>query len=242
MTLEHLPPRSSDNAGSMRQQNDAGEIIREFTEGHALPVLCRGCNGGASERGLPNAYKLWRLEVIKAIEDHTARESKGRPYNVWRTDPPVEIGHGYNLHPGRIARQLLGMLLAVQDRPDFSTAKPALREAYFSDEGSSIAPARVYVALANTNYGYFSDAVSAVNLDLVTGAATTTPMRLWSFSPFIAILTADGSDPPFPALSVEEWFAHPGSYHFHKADRHASYPIAPRFHPLVALMYGDSQY
>ena len=134
------------------------------------------------------------------------------------------------------------MLLAVQDRPDFSTANPALRDAYFGDEGSSIGHARLHVALANTNFGYFTDAVSAVNLNLVTGAATTTPMRVWSFSPFIAILTEDGSAPPFPALSVGEWFAHPVNYHFRKADRHVSYPIAPRFHPLVSLMYGVSEY
>ena len=244
MTLEHLPPKSADNTDPVRRLDDAGAILAEFAEGHAIPVLCNPCNKGASDRGLPVEYKLWRLEVVEAIKEHTAREAVGlSEYNIWRTDSVVEVDHGYNLHPGRIARQLLGMLLAIQDDPSFSRDNPKLRDAYFDDgEDWSISPMALYVALANTNYRYFSSELMGVTLDLSTGDAVVKPMRVWSFSPFIAVLTEDGSDPPFPAMRVDEWLTHPVSYHFRKKDRHAGYPIAPRFNPLVSMMYGQSPY
>lgn len=242
MTLEHLPPRSAGNSSPVRERSDAEQILREFNEGHALPVLCDSCNGGASDRGLTNAYKLWRLEVIDAIETHTHRESGGRPYNVWRTESVVQVEHGYNLHPGRIARQLLGMLLAIQDNSQLASEHPALRETYFSEDTASIAPMRLFVALANTNYRYFTDALAAIRLDLKTGSSVSATMRLWSFSPFVAVLIEDGSDAPFPSLEVGDWLGHPTTHHFRKSDRSVGYPVAPRFDPLVAMLYGNSEY
>lgn len=135
------------------------------------------------------------------------------------------------------------MLLAIQDNPLLSLDNPRLRAAYFDDvEGSSIEPMRLHVALANTNYRYFTSELTSVTLDLSSGAAVTVPMRVWSFSPFIVMLMEDGSDPPFPAARVDAWLAQPTGYHFRKNDRRVSYPIAPRFSSLMSIMYGQSQY
>lgn len=236
--MEHLPPRSADNAEPVHLLDDAGNRIKEFVDGHALPVLCEADNKAASDRRLTSAYKLWRLEVIDAIEQHTLRHSHGRAYNIWRTDSVVEIDHGYNIHPGRIARQVLGMLLAVQDSPDLSRNNRALRHAYFSDEGASIAPWQIHVALANPGFAYWTDAIANVHLNLRTAAATATTLRVLCFAPFLAVLVEDGAAPPFPAFRIDGWLEHPLRYHFRKADRHVAYPVARRSNPMVARLYG----
>lgn len=239
MTLEHLPPKSAGNDQPINFVDKAGNIIREFNEGHAIPALCDGCNNGASRRRLPDAYKLWRENVLAAIEITTATESKGRPFNIWRTSLSVDVNHSYALHPGRVARHVLGMLLAVQTRPQLITDHPQLGDAYFSEDEASIEPLTLHIALANTGYGYFTDVVAAVTLNLRQGTSESKDMHLWCFTPFLATLV-DGPAPPWPATQIDQWFSHPTSYHFQKRDRRVSYPIADRSHPAVAMLYQGS--
>lgn len=40
--------------------------------------------GPAPER-LPGPYKLWRKDVIAAIETTTAANMQGKQFNIWRT-------------------------------------------------------------------------------------------------------------------------------------------------------------
>jgi hypothetical protein len=130
--------------------DEAGAILREFSEGHAIRALCDGCNNGASTRGLPGAYQLWRNDVIAPIGTTAAANSKGKPFNIWRTSLSVDVDHSYALHQGRVARHVLGMLLAVQSRRQLITDHPQLREAYFSEDEASIEPLTLHVALDNT--------------------------------------------------------------------------------------------
>lgn len=236
MTLEHLPPKSAGNDQPINFVEGAGATIRQLSEGHAIPALCDGCNSGASARGLPGAYKLWRSDVIAAIEETTAAASKGKPFNIWRTSLSVDVHHSYALHPGRVARQVLGMLLAAQSRRQLITDHPQLPEAYFSEDGASIEPLTMHVALANTGFGYFTDVVAAVTMNLAQGTSEATDMHLWCFTPFVATLV-DGQAPPWPATRIDQWLGHPTSYHFRKKDRRVGYPIAVRSHPIIGMMY-----
>lgn len=239
MTLEHLPPKSAGNDQPINLMDEAGNLLREFNEGHAVPALCEGCNNGASARGLPAAYKLWRNDVIDAVKATTSSSSKGQPFNIWRTSLAVEVAHSYALHPGRVARHVLGMLLAVQSRPQLSTDHPELREAYFSEESSSIEPFTLHIALANSGFRYFTDAVAAITTNLQQGTSVATEMHLWCFAPFVAVLV-EGPAPPWPATRIDQWLGHPTSYHFRKKDRRVDYPIADRSHPIIGLMYQGS--
>ena len=239
LTVEHLPPRSAGNDQPINLVDRAGAIIREFNEGHAIPALCDGCNHGASTRGLPRDYKLWRNDVIAAIEAATTANSEGRPYNIWRTALSVDVVHSYALHPGRVARHVLGMLLAVQSRRHLATDHPQLREAYFSDDAASIEPLTLHIALANTRFAYITEALTAVTTNLASGTFEATDMHLWCFTPFLATLV-DGPAPPWPATRIDQWLGHPTSYHFRKRDRRVSYPIADRSDPTVAMLYHGS--
>jgi hypothetical protein len=239
MTLEHLPPKSAGNDQPINLVDEAGSILQQFSEGHAIPTLCDGCNNGASNRGLPGAYKLWRKDVIAAIKATTSASSKGKPFNIWRTLLSVEVAHSYALHPGRVARQVLGMLLAVQSRPQLITDHPQLRDAYFSEDGASIEPFTLHVALANTGFRYFTDVVAAITTNLAQGTSEAIDMHLWCFTPFMATLV-DGPAPPWPATRIDRWLGHPTSYHFRKKDREVEYPIADRSHPLIGMMYQGS--
>lgn len=239
MTVEHLPPKSTGNDEPINLIDDAGRILRTFSEGHALPVLCDGCNNGASRRGLPAAYKLWREDTVRGIGAATASARGGRSFNIWRTSLTVDVDHNYALHPGRVVRQVLGMLLAVQSRPRLLAEHPQLREAYFSEDEASIEPLTLHVALANTGYGYFTDVVSAITMNLVDATAETMDMRLVCFTPFLATLV-HGPAPPWRSTRIDHWLGHSTNYHFRKRNRRISYPIADRSHPAVAMLYGNS--
>ena len=241
MTLEHLPARSAGNDRPIRMRSDTGEIVRDFLDGHAIPTLCGHCNGGASRRNLPAAYKLWRVDVIEAVTSATVKHARIRDFNIWRTGLVVDVDHSYALHPGRIVRQVLGMVLAVQSTRDLVDRHPQLREAYFSEDPSSIEPLTLHVALANTNFSYFNTELMAVEAARPSGASRAIPMHVWCFTPFVAALV-EGDKAPWPAVRIDHWLQHPTSYHFRKRDRRVSYPIADRSDALIGLLYEGSSY
>jgi hypothetical protein len=241
MTLEHLPARSAGNDQPMHMRDDTGEILRDFLDGHAIPTLCGDCNGGASKRNLPAAYKLWRNDVIDAVRSATAKNARGRDFNIWRTGMVVGVDHTYALHPGRVIRQVLGMVLAVQATRDLVDRHPQLREAYFSEGASSIEPLTLHVALANTNFSYFKTELMTMETDLRTGDFCATPMHMWCFTPFVAVLV-EGDKAPWAALRIDHWLQYPTSYHFRRRDRRVSYPIADRSDALISRLYEGSAY
>lgn len=186
MTREHLPPRSAGNDQALTVLDGEGTLIREFGEGHALRTLCGGCNKGASDRRLPLAYKLWHADVVEAIKTRTAAASVGSDLDRRSGSRSVEIDHSYALHPGRIARQVLGMLLAVQAGPSLTEAHPQLREAYFSEgDGQSIGPLTLHLTLADTGFGYLKNVLTAYVRDPRTKTVQATDIRLWSFPPLL---------------------------------------------------------
>lgn len=165
MTDEHLPPRSASNSshGTLyNEQEGALVAVRSYRDGHAIPSLCKSCNTDASIRGLPQAYQAWRDDVVSNLELAAATyeyETGGARADLWGLHKrdggasviPIEHGRDAftkqmtNLHPGRIARQVLGMTLAVQSTRSLLD-NPQLKAAYFSDRAASIEPFSLHVA------------------------------------------------------------------------------------------------
>ncbi|MEP7021932.1 MAG: hypothetical protein ABI808_14900, partial [Pseudonocardiales bacterium] len=90
---------------------------------------------------------------------------------------PFEHGRGdgqagmTNLHPGRIARQLLGMVLALQSDRRLLDEYPQLASAYFSDASVFTRCRGLHVALANTGLAYFTSGAMVVTIDAKSAAS-----------------------------------------------------------------------
>jgi hypothetical protein len=155
----------------------------------------------------------------------------------------TKLGSKYieNLNPGKIARQILGMMLAVQARRDLYDGHPQLASAYHSDGSTSIAPFTLHVALANCGLNYFTDAVTPAAIDLTSGSVSTgRPFWALSFPPFLLFLTSEQSA-PIEATRIDQWFAHSLNETFDKHGRKVSYPIADQRELLVTMLYQAGQ-
>jgi hypothetical protein len=260
MTEEHLPPRVAGNKSPITVYNeqDGGlTVLRSFEGGHTVPSLCATDNTNASDRGLPQAYALWRNDTIGHLQEAAAafHQVSGKPHNdmffaVRKSGAfilPMEHGtklgsaHIVNLNPGKIVRQVLGMMLAVQNRRYLLDTQPQLAAAYRTDEPASIEPFALHVALANCGLGYFRDAVLSVSIDL-TGDSKSRTTEFWAvaFTPFLILLT-NGPKAPIEATRIDQWLDYPVGLAFNKHDRKVRYPIADPRKLLVSKLYQDQQ-
>jgi hypothetical protein len=259
MTDEHLPPRAADNSSPVtlyNEQDGALVVVKSYWDGHVIPSLCSSCNNRASRRRLPQAYTAWRDDVLSNInlaaatyEHHTGRARTDlwalrKPNGGACVLPPIEHGKDdrskqmMNLHPGRIARQILGMTLAVQASRNLLDNHPQLAAAYSSDGPTSIEPFSLHVALANAGLNYFSSGARSVTIDPRSGRSTGSDFWMISFPPFLMCLV-DGPKAPIAATRIDQWLAYPVSAVFDSRDRKVAYPIANQEEPLVAKMYAD---
>lgn len=258
MTNEHLPPRAADNSSPLTLYNEReGELaaVGSYWDGHAIPSLCSPCNNSASRRRLPQAYTSWRTDVLGHINlaAATFEFQTGRARtDFWALQKPdggafylpVEHGKGVdskqmmNLHPGRIARQILGMILAVQASRELVDNHSQLVAAYSSDGPTSIEPFSLHVALADAGLNYFSSDARSIRIDLRTGHSTDIGFWMISFPPFLMYLV-NGPESPTAATRIDQWLTHPINHFFSKHEREVAYPIANRNEPLVAKMYAD---
>lgn len=258
MTSEHLPARATGNDGEVTLYQELGSVfivLHQFAEGHALATLCRQCNNGAGERGLPQAYTAWHRDVVGHVRRCAAayhHATGGDPEDFWALPfsgdevfmVPMEHGRGVdpqemtNLHPGRIARQVLGGILAVQNNRRLLDDHPQLQAAYFSDEPTSIGPFTLHVALANAGTAYLNTAATAMTFDLTTGRSTASECWIVSFPPFVMLLV-NGTESPITATRIDHWFQQPVSATFGRRDRAVEYPVANRAELLVNKLYSD---
>ncbi|MHA3019667.1 hypothetical protein ACXPWS_05280 [Mycobacterium sp. BMJ-28] len=256
MTDEHLPPRAADNSSQVtlyNEQDGALVVVQSYLDGHIIPSLCASCNNLASHRGLPQAYTAWRDDVLSHLNLAAATyeyQTGGARTDLWRLQRPdgsafrLEVEHGKdthskqmkNLHPGRIARQILGMILAVQESRSLHDDHPHLTSAYLSGEPTSIEPFSLHVAFADAGLNYFSSGVRAVTFDLGKGPSTDIDFWMVSFPPFLMCLVY-GPKAPITATRIDQWLDQPVSAFFGKRERKISYPIANQSELLVATMY-----
>jgi hypothetical protein len=260
MTEEHLPPKSAGNNSPIdlyNEQEGALIVLRSFQEGHTIPSLCEEHNNKASQRGLPQAYALWHNDVIGHLNQAAVafhRTSGHPPNDLWLVVKPDEafslpMEHGtklgsdriVNLHPGRIARHVLGMVLAVQGSRSLLDNHSQLVTAYHSDEPTSIEPFTLHVALTGARLAYSKDVVLSGSIELMgSGEIGSTTFWILCFPPFLVVLT-EGSQPPIEATRIDQWLAYPANQSFSKRDRKVSYPIADQRELLVGKLYQDRE-
>jgi hypothetical protein len=259
MTEEHIPPKGAGNKQPITVYNDDEDgvlqVIRTCQEGHAVPTLCDGCNGEASRRALPQAYQRWRQDTITylALLAQRVHQETGRDPNAifeWMNNdgafmlPRMEHGGALgpdlvHLHPGRISRQVLGMMLAVQGDRYLLDSAPILAQAYLSDDQASIDGYSLHVAIANAGLAYFTQGALAVTIDRGgRSPASTTPFWAIAAPPFLLML-AEGPDAPVQATRIDQWLKYPRNGTFNATDRRVAYPIADQREPLVAKLYQD---
>lgn len=258
MTEEHLPPRSAGNAEPITIYNEAdGElkVLRSYERGHTIPLLCLDCNGGASTRGLPQAHTTWRKDVLGLLGQWAAsmHAALGWDHNdLWllaksESEPfwlrmehgrGIAPGGGVSLHRGRIIRQIIGMILAVQRTRNLRDDHPELIAEYQSKGPSSLTRHSVHVTLAATGtLAYFTDAAVAVTVDRL-GQQGPRANPLWAivFQPFV-IMLCEGADAPIEAARIDQWLGYPDNAIYTKADRKTRYPIARRGNLLVDFLH-----
>ncbi|WP_141136581.1 hypothetical protein [Rhodococcoides kyotonense] len=115
---------------------------------------------------------------------------------------PLEHGSGQpgkfaNLHPGRAARQLLGMVLAVQENLTLLDVSPELAAAYFSEDPTAIEPYTLHVALANAGLAYFTGALAALSIDptSINPTEVANCVGILSLPPFLIMLVNGNTAP-----------------------------------------------
>ncbi|WP_216914146.1 hypothetical protein [Nocardia noduli] len=257
MTLEHLPARATGNSSEFTLYQEYGAeftALHEFTHGHALATLCGDCNNGASNRGLPQAYTAWHHDVVGYVRSYAAhyQQITGADRNDFWTlshdetfSVSMEHGKGVdpkkmtNLHPGRIARQVLGGFLAVQNGRRLLDDHPQLQAAYFADGPASIAPLTLHIALANVGTAYLTSAAKTVKIHLDQVHASSASCWILTFSPFLALLVDGEQSPPIAATRIDHWFQQPVRATFGRRTRTVEYPVADRKDLLVAKLYSD---
>jgi hypothetical protein len=258
MTDEHLPPKVAGNTSpttAYTEQNGVLTVLRSYQEGHTIPSLCMADNNGASNRGLPRAYALWSDDTVGHLREAAAafHAATGQPHNNMFLAMeengalflPMEHGrklgaaHIVNLNPGKISRQVLGMMLAVQDTRYLLDTHPQLASAYFSDGPASIEPFALHVALANGGLGYFRNAVLSVSVDLTAhGRGSSTEFWAVAFPPFLIFLTS-GPEAPIEATRIDHWLTYSVGVAFGRRDRKVHYPIADPRELLIQKLYQD---
>jgi len=261
LTKEHIPPRATGNDGVgtlYREVQGVLKAFEQFSDGHAVPTLCGPCNNGASDRGLPQAYAKWQEDVIYQLRQvaaaYSAKTGK-TPNDLWshETAPGVPFilplvhgqGTSITLQPGRVARQILGMILAIQMDKFLLTEYPQLKEAYEPKGPSDIGPMTLHVALANLGMNYLTSGGGKATVNLHTGSVSGL-QGFWMLScpPFLMALT-EGDEAPISGTRIDHWFKYPAkgspaTEQFSKSERRVSYPIANRKKDLlVAKMYQD---
>jgi hypothetical protein len=262
LTKEHIPPQVSGNKGKVtlyRQFGATFEVSADFEDGTWVSTLCEKCNTGASKRGLPQAYAKWREDVVHQLREVAAAfvgVSGNDPADLWSLERPggtpflIPMKHGdgtrITLQPGRIARQVLGMILAVQADPFLHAEYPQLAAAYTSKAAASIGPLSLHVALADMGTVIADQTIGLVTIDMQAGKATK-PRGFWMLScaPFLMIL-AEGNESPIAATRIDGWLQYPvkdtpATEQFAKGARKVTYPIAHRRDLLVAKLYGDQE-
>jgi hypothetical protein len=257
MTEEHLPPKVAGNTSPVTvytEQDGVLAILRSYRDGHTIPSLCAACNNGASDRGMPQAYARWHDDTIGHLREAAAafHYVTGQPHHdmfsvVKATGAftlPMEHGHMLgrerivNLNPGKIVRQVLDMLLAVQDSRHLLDTDPQLTAAYFSDQPASIEPVTLHVALADAGLAYSRSGVLSALVDLTGAGSSNSEFWVIAFPPFLIFLV-NGPTAPIEATPIDQWLAYPVGRGFNRGERKVVYPIADPRTLLVAKLYQD---
>lgn len=207
MTFEHLPPKVAGNRSTVRSVSYAtwsnhGDI-RGFPssgwtqqqKGTGGFVLCARCNNSTG-RHWAGEYGRWAVAIGSELQRHGPL-----------ADPPAGAHHHLNVkmagvYPGRFARQVLTMLLAVSGGPTTSAQNPQVQSIVL--EGATRVPGHIRVFMR-----FYAG--PHIRLLPITGAMNLKSRRIevsveLAFPPFAFVGVVSGvPHKDDPGLEITDW-------------------------------------
>jgi hypothetical protein len=204
LSFEHVPPKGTGNTGRVEMlgieawlaREDQGAEVRGTISqrGSGAYSLCRDCNSRAGELYVPEFKKLHGTGIQALSQfDLTAldaRDDAGYVEMKWQ-----------GVRPGRLAKQIATMLLAISPG-SFAQANAALTE-YARDPSKVGLPPRykLYLALyAGPNARYNGGSVAMKMND--GGDFDSIPVWELAYPPFAYVLTVDEEVPALETGNV----------------------------------------
>jgi hypothetical protein len=223
MTREHIPPRAAGNDAeitTLRTSALAANIadVQRWPSGHTVDTLCLPCNNrpGSGAWNYVKTYVTWRKVVMKAAE----QEMKQTGRDPYTRDYPLEFDAPHTLQPARFARQVLGMLLAIQESEHLWADHPTVRSAVAPGDDPRGKPPtevpplegiRLGMSLYNGDIVYNAKPVTVVEvplgstpLELPPGSGSSAyDLYALGVSPFLFMLTTHPSESI--GLEITDW-------------------------------------
>ncbi len=153
MTEEHLPPKGSGNRWDFRtasfgqwiEADDLdvegdGRLVQGGVRGH---MLCAACNNYTGRCG--RAYQEW-ADAYSSILGQLPMSLQ----EIFDTPGFADVGRVElrDIHPGRLARQALSMMLSLSGSADLGTREPTLRSLVLGGEAAPLPEGmRLFIAL-----------------------------------------------------------------------------------------------
>lgn len=221
MTDEHVPPKSTGNDEPVQLVDDPFDLqsvlrqVAEWDEGHVVRTLDRRCNGRASDWGYVKEYRRWH-DLLK--EAHVA--GRATRIDPFRGDQPCSIELPYDAMPARFVRQVVGMLLAVQESPELLAGSPQLADLIGGDPdddeqprstGLSIEPLHLYMSVYSGAWAYGTCPVTSVTIDMTSSALIVPPgarardvdVYLLALAPFAFVASSERQENV--GMSINGW-------------------------------------
>ena len=256
MTDEHVPPKSTGNEDPVQLIEDPFDLqsvlrqVAEWDEGHVVRTLDGRCNGRASDWGYVKEYRQWH-DVFKVA--HVAgRATRVDPF---RGAHPFSIELPYDLMPARFVRQVVGMLLAVQESPELFAGSPQLADLIGGDPdddeqprsaGLPIEPLHLYVSVYSGAWAYGTCPLTSLTIDLrpsplivPAGArAREADLYLLALAPFVFVAASEPQQNV--GLSISEWTTWDRSQRPGRRERSLNVPTVDVMQPgLRAMLYSN---
>ncbi len=201
MTREHIPPASTGNTEPVRRVDDPFDLeavsreVVEWQEGHVVRTLCSECNHRASRWKYVSEYRRWH---DLAMEAATERQ-KTHGGNPLRGLSPLDLELPHDVHPARFVRQVVGMLMAIQEPEHLFAGHPQLADLIGGEvdnpekrreAGGGLGGLHLYLSVSPLRWAYF------VAPALVVRMSTKPRISAGAASSDLYLLVVGGVDPP----------------------------------------------
>lgn len=258
MTDEHVPPKSTGNDDPVQlvedpfDQQSVLRQVAEWDEGHVVRTLDRRCNERASDWGYVKEYRRWH-DLFK--DAHVA--GRATRFDPFRGDQPFPMQLPYDVMPARFIRQVVGMLLAVQESPELFAGSPQLADLIGGDQeddeepsgaGLSIEPLHLYMSVYSGSWGYGTCPLSSVTIDLRPSSLVVPPgararsvdVYVLALAPFAFV--ASGEPQANVGRSITEWATWERSQRPRRSERALDVPTVDMMEPSLRAMLYPNDY
>jgi hypothetical protein len=161
----------------------------------------------------------------------------------------------YDVMPARFMRQVVGMLLAVQESPELFAGSPQLADLIGGDQeddqeprgaGLAIEPLHLYMSVYSGSWGYGTCPLSSVTIDLRPSSLIVPPgaqarsvdVYLLALAPFVFVASSEPKENV--GLSISEWATWERSQRPRRSERSLDVPTVDMMEPaLRAMLYAN---